>query len=271
MDTVLTALILGCRENDEVVWVEGQATEKYLEDPSIFCLECGGSGQIELGNFDHHNTRLALPPASVQAFQHRRCNDPTLKKLVRYVAVVDSGERIQAGYKHFGLSSLYSGMRLAHQNLFDQFWAGLKILKSFLSYVIPPVGPIPFLPEWQSYREVKERQQKELEEDIQPAEIFVTRSGIKGGFLESPYPGIHGLLRGLGCQVSIAQGLGGRNQSKLFCTISSAQTDLSSVMKELGKYERGWGGPSQGGIIGSPREGTRLNKDQLIQIVLDGL
>lgn len=271
MDTVLTALLLGCLETDDLICVEDQASKQSLDNPNVYCIECGGSGQVELGNFDHHNTNLDLPPACVQAFLHREVNDPFLERLVRYVAGVDSGERAQGDYNHFGLSSLYSGMRLVHQNLFEQFWVGLEMLRCFSSQEINPGGSIPFLSKWQSYREAKERQQKDLEKDIQRVEIFMTHSGIKGGFLESTNPGIHGLLRGLGCQISIAQGLGGERKLKLFYTISGFRINLSSLMKEIGKYEQGWGGHAQGGIIGSPRVGTRLKKDQLIKIVSEGL
>jgi hypothetical protein len=271
MDTVLTALILGCRKTDEILWVEDQASKEYLEDPSIYCIECGGSGQVELGNFDHHNINLDLPPACVQAFLHCEINDPPLETMVRYVAGVDSGERLQGDYKHFGLSSLYSGMRLVHQNFLEQFWAGLEMFQNFLISEINPAGPIPFLSKWQSYREAKERQHKDLKKDIQRAEIFMTRSGIKGGFLESHYPGIHGLLRNLGCHITIASGLQNGDQCKQFYTISGFRLNLFPLIEKIEKYEQGWGGHTQGGIIGSPRAGTRLKKDQLIKIVSEEL
>jgi hypothetical protein len=69
LDTALTAFILGVSEKDEIVVVRDKASPEDLADPEVICIECGGSGEVEKGNFDHHDTDQELPPACVQAFQ----------------------------------------------------------------------------------------------------------------------------------------------------------------------------------------------------------
>ena len=76
LDTCLTALILGVSPDDEIIVVREGASPEDLADPEVLCIECGGSGQVELNNFDHHDTSEELPPACRQAFDHRFLEDP---------------------------------------------------------------------------------------------------------------------------------------------------------------------------------------------------
>lgn len=76
LDTALAAFILGVSEKDEIVAVRDKAGPEDLANPNIRCIECGGSGQTRLGNFDHHNTDQELSPACRQAFEVRFLEDP---------------------------------------------------------------------------------------------------------------------------------------------------------------------------------------------------
>ncbi len=76
MDTALTALLLGVTGADEIVVSREGAGREALEDPEVICIECGGSGQIHLNNFDHHDTPEELPPACRQAFEALFLRDP---------------------------------------------------------------------------------------------------------------------------------------------------------------------------------------------------
>lgn len=71
MDTALTAFLLGVSEQDEIIVVRDKASPEDLADPNVICIECGGSRQIHLANFDHHNTKQELPAACVQAWEFR--------------------------------------------------------------------------------------------------------------------------------------------------------------------------------------------------------
>ncbi|HID54984.1 TPA: hypothetical protein EYP37_00525, partial [Candidatus Poribacteria bacterium] len=81
LDTALTAFILGVSEEDDITPVRDKASADDLLNPNVICIECGGSGQVELSNFDHHDTDEELPPACVQAYKLRG-DDEHLNRLV---------------------------------------------------------------------------------------------------------------------------------------------------------------------------------------------
>lgn len=63
LDICLTAHVLDVIESDILVCVQDRATSDDLADRSVHCIECGGSGEADLNNFDHHDPLLSLPPA----------------------------------------------------------------------------------------------------------------------------------------------------------------------------------------------------------------
>lgn len=72
LDTAGAAFLLGVTREDEVEVVRsGQASEADLANPDVLCIEVGGSGQVNLRNFDHHGLGSeGLPSATTQAFLH---------------------------------------------------------------------------------------------------------------------------------------------------------------------------------------------------------
>lgn len=270
MDTVLAALILGWKKTDDIVFVQGGAPQSALNDPRIYCLECGGSGQTWLGNFDHHDPGQSLPPACVQAYYWMRRDDPALLSMVQYVAAVDTGIGMPCRDKAvLGLSNIFSGMRLILSSEIDQFRTGIGIFELVRAKKIDPWMAMPFLSEWMSYMSVKEKQRDDLFAYRENVVWFTTKAGLQGGFLECPLPGIHGLLRVLGCRVTIAAGL--RYQGRRMVSIAGDDMVVNSLLPVLSSIETGWGGPSHCGIIGSPRSGTSLEEGTIIKIVMEGL
>ena len=69
LDVIGCGFILGVSRKDKVIPVRGQASEEVLEDPKIVCIECGGSGQVGLLNFDHHEPDAPQKSATWQAFE----------------------------------------------------------------------------------------------------------------------------------------------------------------------------------------------------------
>lgn len=270
MDTVLAALILGWRTTDDIVCVQGEAPQAVLKDQGVYCIECGGSGQTWLGNFDHHDHSLQLPPACVQAYEWMRQEDLELLSLVRYVGAVDTGTNM-SGRDKSGLvfSNIFSGMRLFLSSEKDQFRAGMAIFGTVLAKRIDPWATMPFLSEWSAYMSAKEKLRDDLFTYREHVLWFTTKMGLLGGFLECPLPGVHGLLRSFGCRVSIAAGL--IYQGKRMFSIAGDYMSVSSLLPILNVIEPGWGGPSHGGIVGSPRSGTSLEYGTIIKIVREGL
>jgi len=72
MDCVLTAYILGCTKSDTILRIDDIAGAEELKNPNIICIECGGSGQVHLNNWDHHDTNEYLESACKQALQSRK-------------------------------------------------------------------------------------------------------------------------------------------------------------------------------------------------------
>lgn len=69
LDVIGCGFLLGVSRKDEIIPVKAQAPQKALEDPKVICIECGGSGQTELLNFDHHGPDAPQKSATLQAFE----------------------------------------------------------------------------------------------------------------------------------------------------------------------------------------------------------
>lgn len=324
MDTCLTALILGVSPDDEIIVVRDQADPEDLNDPCVLCIECGGSGRVELNNFDHHDAAHAqagdLPPACRQAFDHCFLQDPDrwatrnpekwgrmmsplefhlaarlfpdrpsdyerrvavqreIERLVDYVALLDT-RGPEALISRSGLpkgafptlSDVFSGMRLSIRDPGEQLIKGMEILRLVLEEGLDPFGLMPELPEWQGYLEAKRRNDAELERAKAHAKLFTTKGGLKGGYLETEFFGALGVLYELGCQVAIAYNPRFGDPPVKKYTIGGNGVKVDSLLSILTSKEPGWGGPAHGTIIGSPREGSRLQPEEVIKLVKEHL
>lgn len=164
LDTVLTGLLLGWQDAAQTEVVADQAPAVFLADPTVYCIECGGSGQVARRNFDHHDTVAPLPPACVQAYCWMGYNDPAFWSLVRYVAAVDLGQQDSLPERDgLSLSGLFSGLLMVHGGMLDRFTACCQVLRTILHRPIDPWGVMPRLPAWEDYREAKRAQHQALE------------------------------------------------------------------------------------------------------------
>ena len=270
LDTVLTAWILGFRPEDKLILASNANNREMLSDQSIICIECGGSGQVDMGNFDHHDMRFKLPCACVQAYSWKGISDLVLYRLVKYVQAVDEGIRhchLGRSVSDIHFSGIYSGMLLTHSNsLFSQFYRGIDLFQFAYQNRIDPWNPQSNIPEWENYIQAKKKQYRQLKRYASHAIVLKTISGIRFGYLKAPIPGIHALLRRLGCKISIAQGLNQYN-NRYYTSISSHNLNMTVLLPALLKKERGWGGPDHGRIISSPKSGTTLSEKDIINMV----
>ena len=271
MDTALTALICGASAADEIIVTRGEAGPEYLANPQIVCIEVGGSGEVDKNNFDHHDPNLNLPPACVQAFEVKGGADE-LKRLIDYVAAIDVDPTVLPKFSgEITLSYIFSGMRLLVKKPRKQLIEGIKIFKKVLLMRLDPFGVMPEEPEWEEYIKVKKSQKEGIEKAKKDAIIFTSKKGLKIGYLETNFIGAPGALYQLGCHIAIAYNPNFGNPPRPKFTISGNKVRISLLLPILNKLEPGWGGPSHGTIIGSPREGTRLRPDEIIRIVKNGL
>jgi len=276
LDTALTAFILGVSEKDAIVVVRDKASPEDLADPTVICIECGGSGQTHLNNFDHHDTAEPLPPACLQAY--RLCSLPDAERLVEYVATLDT--QGPEALKHRSklpegafptLSDVFSGMLLITKDFKEQLVRGIQICEAVVKQGIDPWGLMPELPQWEGYREAKRQNNEAIQKAIANAQFFETRSGLKAGFVETDVIGALGALYGLGCQIAIAYSPRFGTPPVPKYTIAGNGVRVDSLLQFLNEKEAGWGGPAHGTIIGSPRAGSKLKAKEVIAIVREYL
>ncbi len=269
LDTCLTALILGVRSEDQIVSVRGDTPEVDLTNPSVVCIEAGGSGLAHLNNFDHHNIVEYLPPACRQAYTHMRMDEKHLARLVDYVAMVDEGIPLSTPIPFPSLSNVFSGMLFVAQLEVERFKAGITILKKVLDDALDPFQTMPDCLEWRPYREAKLQNQERLSGAFAKAGFFTSKSGLKVGFSEQDVIGGLGFFYAQGCDVAILHNpsFGMPPVSKF--TIAGNGVSVRHLAEYLNKLEDGWGGAET--ILGSPRRGSKLNSQQVLQAILDSM
>lgn len=272
MDTCLTAFILGVSEKDELVAIPGDASPQDLAEPQVLCIEVGGSGQIDLNNFDHHDPDGPLETACEQAFAVTG-GGGSLRRLVEYVSVVDSGGRAGRFVKTDPpyLSSIFSGMLLCTSGPAQQLLKGMEIFATVLEKGIDPFDTVVVLEEWEEYFKAYESNARRSDELGKMVQRFHTRSGLRGGFLETDYIGAVGLVYGLGYDIAVVcHPCYGPSLVRKF-TVAARGVQLRHLKDILNAREPGWGGPSTGTILGSPRDGSGLTLQEVVKTVMENI
>ncbi len=268
LDTALTALLLGVSESDEIVAVRDKASPEDLANPNVLCIECGGSGQTNLNNFDHHNTDRPLPPACMQTFHARfgPGDDEPLERFVDYVSALDArGPELLKQQSQLPpgafptLSDIFSGMLLVTKDPKEQLLRGTEICRTVLQEKLDPFGLMPEQEAWKAYIEAKRQNNEAIQKAIANARFLATQSGLKAGFVETDVIGALGALYHLGCQIVIAYSLKFGNPPVPKYTIAGNGIRVDGLLPILNERESGWSGPAHGTIIGSPlAKGNRV-------------
>ena len=273
LDTCLAALLLRVSQEDDIVVVNVTEASDIL-DPNVLCIEAGGSGEILLNNFDHHNTDKRLPPACRQVYQQkmkeRGCSfPPNLSDLVEYVCMVDERPSEHPSIPFPSLSNIFSGMLLVESNRKIQFLQGIAILKKVLAECLNPFETLPEINEWHSYIEAKIRNQVLVTDMAKNAGYYTSSQGKRIAFSESEAIGGIGALYAQGCDVVILFNPSFGNPSIQKFTIAGNNIRVYDLVEKFNTLESGWGGSEM--IIGSPRAGTHLIKEHVLKKVLEGL
>lgn len=265
LDTCLAAAIVGVTSHAEIVYRPQGANEEELQDAAVICLEAGGSGEVALGNFDHHNTQSALPSAATQALQ--ACGRPTIyERLVEYTELVDSGQKFMAP-AFPSVSHLVSGIRFLHEHQpIEQFLRGLEELRRIAELGLDPFAPLPYRVEWKPYLEEKRRRTTTLAVLAQITEL-VHLGSLAIGYAETTAIGAPGALYQLGADVAVVCCHCFGQPPVLKYTISGNGLRVDGLLPDFLCLEPGWGGPAHGTIIASPRGGSRLNFNQVRSVV----
>lgn len=270
MDTCLTAFTLGVRAGTcEVEVLRGEAPQQDLNNAKVLCIEAGGSGQVHLNNFDHHNAESYLPPACLQALTLKGSYTPGMRRLVEYVAQVDEARPIQPPAAFPSLSNLFSGMLFVEKDPVRQLLAGIDIFAAILEWDIDPFGTMPSLAKWAGYVEAKRRNSEELGAMLARAQFFFSAKGRKIGFSEHQAIGGISALYTQGCSVVILYSREFGDPPVPKFTIAGNKVSVFHLKAILDRWEEGWGGRDT--ILGSPRRGSFLAKETVIRLVLENL
>ncbi len=269
LDTVFAASLLLGSANPMILAVRGLAPAPFLANPRVLCLECGGSGDTRHGNFDHHDGGIQLACATRQAWESQG-SPSSLAAWVEYVSAVDTATPYAfAQSPKFTLSSLFSGMLLCRKSPCARFRAGLRLVRKTLALGLSPESLDTLVendPEVASWHEAKLGAIRALEEDARNAVSFAV-GGLAVKALVTAQPGVHGLLRREGADISVA----GLPSSKNPGTVDRWSISLTQELKDLvpflqsvfGAVEPGWGGPCGGTIFCSPFAGSHLSLEDV--------
>lgn len=270
LDTITTAYLLGITREDEVKVVRGNALDKDLTDESIICIEVGGPSHVGLNNWDHHDPEGPTRSAAWQVFyQVGKQREDTIPRLVEYVDVLDCkgpqalAEKSGGNVQFPTLSDVVAGMLLTERDSVEQLHKGIALLEKVVTDGQDPFGTIAG---FDAYAEAKADNNRLIAEAVKDARWDTTQSGDKIGYLETEFFGAPGALYGRGAKVVVVYNPNFGPQGVPKFTVAGNGVKVDGILPELNALEEGWGGPSTGTIIGSPREGTKLTLDQVVEI-----
>ncbi|MBQ7609194.1 MAG: hypothetical protein IJU76_14695 [Desulfovibrionaceae bacterium] len=265
LDTLVTAVLLFPELPYDIRSVSSRAPEAYLADPSVVCIECGGSGRVQENNFDHHDGCRVLPCAAEQAWDVLG-RPQKFAELVRYTAALDLGEGSLGAYAAPSLSACVSGMLLSVRAETERFSEGFRIVSALMRADISPWDIQALLdmePRWMQYMEAKEASRRALltaNVSVLLKEPYVLMTTV------TAQPGVHGLLRSRGADVALA-GNGSRWTISFGLRVPAYY--VPQVVNALIELEEGWGGPVGGRIIGSPRGvASRLSLEDIANVLV---
>lgn len=280
LDTIGAAYFLGVNSQDEIEILRGSASIEDLANPDVICIECGGSGQTQLNNWDHHEEGKTSDSAALQAFNamvpsfiknEERSSGVLLRKffLAQYIHVLDTqgpnffherAKELQLSPPF--LSDIISGMFLLTRDPKEKLLKGIEILSEVIEGGQDPASTISG---FDSFYEAKKENDSQIASVVKEASWEETSSGLKIGYLQTHFYGALGALYSHGAQIGVVYNPNLNGVKKI--TIGGNGTKVSELLPFLEEVEDGWGGPATGTIIGSPKNGTRMTLQQVVQIV----
>ncbi|MBQ9275946.1 MAG: hypothetical protein IJ228_14175 [Succinivibrio sp.] len=268
----------------EITALKESAEESLLCDRRVLCLECGGSGRTAELNFDHHGEGAAdVDGCAAQQAWHcwsaEHFLDPdvsaVMESLVEYTAQIDLGRGVPrrgGNNDNVTLAGLLSGMMYLVRGQQERFVKGLELLLSAASAMLRGRGACDNLREWAQseptanlYLQEKARRMAQLQDESASA-VTLRESPYKVMALESALFGVHGLLRSKSADISVAGD--GRGHISV-ASRPGLERVIARIQSALNELEAGWGGPVGGTIIGSPRQGSRLDTLSVAAVVCE--
>jgi hypothetical protein len=264
LDTCFTAFILLGNTPCDLQAVTGVANSRDLADPETICIECGGSGQVELCNFDHHDPLKYHPPACRQAAMIRGINDEYMEQLVQYVCDVDEASIPKGKQNNLMFSSLFSGMLHITSGVNLRFSRAQTMLKQLTAEQIDPYKIQRIPREWQQYNRARQQHSRHLKNELNKTVFLKTSGGRKTAYLDSRITGGSRTLYNLGCELVVLRNISSVT-SLVKYTIASPSLPVARLLPTLDLCEQGWGGRER--IIGSPFQGSILSPADVLHVI----
>ncbi len=268
LDTVLATLLYTANKPCTPLCLSGSASSAQLRSRDYVCIECGGSGQIDRLNFDHHHPDQFFPPACRQVYDYFQQKTVYMDQLVTYACEVDEC-RCQVQGEHPSLSNMFSGMLLTIPDNPNRLRVGQRMLHECITEEIDPysISPLPLA--WLNFHKAKIDANENLAEDMRYTKFYTTARGSRIGYLQSQYPGGSKTLYNRGCDIVILHRKDYPRKHLHQYTIGTQYIPLAEVIEAMNKREEGWGGRAN--IIGSPYVGSELTPATVIQTVIKSL
>ncbi|MFH1210567.1 MAG: hypothetical protein V1645_01495 [archaeon] len=292
MDTTGVGFLLNVKRSDFVKVVQENADDAYLKNPEILCIECGGSGQGRLLNFDHHDPLGPQDSATKQAYNRLTSSNVPMnpwytevmhkyseekmkqfnfivRRLVDYINHFETkGFQSLPNYGRLKfplLSDVFSGMLLLTNEPLEQFHTGIDIFWKIVDTLQDSYFTIDGFP---AYAAAKAEQNQKVLKAVKSAGWTRTKSGLKLAFLQSELYGVVGSLYGVGADVVVVFNPNFNGVPKF--TVAGREKKVTDALDELNSLEKGWGGPTSETIIGS-KSGTKLDLMKVVEIVSKSL
>jgi|GEM_PF-1867388 len=277
--------------------LRGQALPEQLNNPQTLCIECGGSGDIDKGNFDHHAEGGPEESATLQTLKTLPKSKLSLEiiHLANYIDSLDRYDQEQIKLKYQNtvfptLSDIVAGINLKHfREPVVALKTGSQVIENILATGQKPTGPISGFDE---FAELKKNNDEQIDLVRKNVKFLKTSRGNYIGHLETKFFGAPNIIYQEGLKkygtdetiVAVAHNpkFGPENNENKF-TIGlnhspqiAKEKDIS--LKKLAdklndpsldsvvdlEKRKTWGGPPTGTVIGSPKGGTNLNMKQVL-------
>ena len=261
LDTVSAGFLLGVAPSQQVLLVADVASPAQLQYPRVLCLECGGAGQPQLGNFDHHAPGGPRETAVEQAWAAMG-HPAAMARLVEYVSRHDRGMTESAEDRNLSLIGVFSAMRGAVLGEIERFREGLSLLAWFTGLRCDPCGPLAVLATGMPAIETNTIAAPDGPVRRELVDAGTTAEGRRLAVAAKETQTSPRQLYDIGFEIAVAETetLSGSPFRRLTVALDprcghvcAGVRAIDRIRRRLNMEEDGWGGPASGTILGSPR------------------
>ena len=171
LDVCGAAYLLRVTREDKVKVLRGEAFSEDLADPNVVCIDVGGSGQIQLNNWDfggeHESVAMQVwlegPPEArtIEWYAREKWGFPKigqfypLQALVNYIMAFRINPSFTFSVEFPKLTDLFSGILLYERDPVKQFRRGVDLLRLVVAHDMNPFKSFKGVQMFTGYTEAK--------------------------------------------------------------------------------------------------------------------